>query len=378
MHICFLTSEYPKKGEAHGGIGTFVKFLAEKLINKGYSITVLGINKKASLEYVIENNIHIYRLPKSKWKFAKFYQHKTRILQKLEGIHKENPVDIVEGSELSFAFFPKKTSYKKLIRLHGGHHFFAIELNKKPAFWRGFQEKKSFKKANFFVAVSNYVGNQTQKYLNLDFKFETIYNTIDVNKFKNSNIKTIKNSLLFIGTICEKKGIKELVKAIPLIKKQIPNVTLKIIGRDWKFKDGSSYKEYLKSFISDNIKENINIIGVVPNNEISKHIEEANVCVFPSHMESFGLTVIESLIMEKVVIASNIKPFKEIKEPNDSLILLENLTPQEIAKKVIYAIQNEDSFKDKKINSRKNILYKFNEDKIVNENIELYQKITKR
>ena len=34
MHICFLTDEYPKEGFPHGGIGSFVKTMAEALAKK--------------------------------------------------------------------------------------------------------------------------------------------------------------------------------------------------------------------------------------------------------------------------------------------------------------------------------------------------------
>ncbi len=144
MHICFLTNEYPKQGAAHGGIGTFVKFLAEKLVSKGVTVSIVGINNSLFDENTVDKNMSIYRLGKSNWKFGKFYHHNRKIQKKLKEIHVQNPLDIVEGSELNFAFFPKKTHYKKIIRLHGGHHFFSNELGDKIFKWRAFQEKRSF------------------------------------------------------------------------------------------------------------------------------------------------------------------------------------------------------------------------------------------
>ena len=149
---------------------------------------------------------------------------------------------------MNFSFFPKYTSYKKVIRLHGGHHFFAIELNKKPALWRGYQERQSFRKADHYIAVSNYVGSQTQKYLKFNFDYKTIYNSVDTNKFSMSKPENIKkNTLLFVGTVCEKKGIRQLVQAMQLIQKEVPTIKLKIVGRDWKDKAGNSFTSYLKT-----------------------------------------------------------------------------------------------------------------------------------
>ncbi len=376
MHICFITSEFPTKGLNGGGIGSVVKFLGEKLVKKNIDVSVVGFYNVNSEQLEKVNGINVYRLSKSTWKFARFYDHTKRILKKINEINTINTIDVVEGSELSFAFFPIKTSYKKIIRLHGGHHFFAIELNKKPAFWRSYQEKKSFEKANGFIAVSNYVGFQTRKHLNSNFSFKTIYNTVDTNQFKNSNeLKYQKNSLLFVGTICEKKGVRQLVQAIPIIKKQLPDVVLNIIGRDWKFPDGKSYIEYLKSFILDADKKNINIIGPVPHSKVPTYIEKADVCVYPSHMEAMPIAWLEGLAMGKKVVASKIGPALELVKDNETGLLINPYSPEDIAEKIIQILANPKEAEIRAFNARTDILKRFNSESIISQNIEFYKSI---
>lgn len=378
MHIVFQTSLYPKEGLNGGGVGSFVKFLANELIKNGIKVSVLGINNNYNFEHTIENGIEIFRLPKSKWKFAKFYQHSKRTQKKLKEIDLINKVDIVEGSELTFTFYPKDTTYKKVIRLHGGHHFFAIELNKKPAFWRSFQEKKSFKKADNFIAVSNYVGNQTKKYLKSDFNFTTIYNTVDTNQFSNNSVlKPQKNSLLFVGTICEKKGVRQLVQAIPIIKKKFPDVVLNIIGMDWKFPNGKSYIEYLKTFIVDECKNSINIIGPVHNSEIPNYIAKTDICVYPSHMEAMPIAWLEGLAMGKKVIASKIGPGLELVKDNETGLLIDPYSSNDIAEKIIQVLSNVTAAEIRAKNARLDILERFNYENIINQNIEFYKSIIK-
>ena len=108
-HIVYLTNEYPKTGINGGGIGSFVQFLSRNLLKHGFKVSVVGIN--SSCHSLVENdgNICIHRLAKSSWKFAKFYDHTDRIIKKINELDRDVPIDIVEGSELNFAFFPKKT-----------------------------------------------------------------------------------------------------------------------------------------------------------------------------------------------------------------------------------------------------------------------------
>jgi len=374
MHICFITSEFPTKGLNGGGIGSFVKFLGEKLVKKNIAISVVGFYTINSEQLEKVNEINVYRLPKSTWKFARFYDHTKRLLKKIKEINTINTIDIVEGSELNFAFFPKKTSYKKVIRLHGGHHFFAIELNKKPAFWRSYQEKKSFKNADGFIAVSNYVGNQTKKYLNSSFNFTTIYNTVDTKQFKNTGeLEYQKNSLLFVGTICEKKGIRQLVQSIPIIKKKFPDIVLNIIGRDWKFPNGKSYIEYLKTYILDADKNNINIIGPVPHSEVSGYIAKTDICVYPSHMEAMPIAWLEGLAMGKKVVASKIGPGLELVKENETGLLIDPYSPEDISEKIIKVLANPKEAEIRGMNAREDILKRFNSESIINQNIEFYK-----
>lgn len=376
MHIVFLTHEYPKKGVNSGGIGSFVQFLGNELVKKGNKVSVVGMNTTFYEETEEDNGVTIYRLPKSKWKWGKFYQNNKRTLQKINEINALEKIDIVEGSELNFAFFPKKTSYKKVIRLHGGHHFFAIELDKKPALWRGYQEKKSFKNADAYIAVSNYVGKQTQKYLQFNFPFTTIYNSVNTDKFKPSDTsKIVKNSLLFVGTVCEKKGVRQLVQAIPLIKKQIPNIHLKIVGRDWTFPNGSSYVKYLKTFITEDVRNNIEIVGAVPHTEIPKLLTEANLCVYPSHMEAMPIAWLEALAQAKIVVAGDIGPGKEAIIHQKTGILVNPYKPEEIAKGIVEALSNNKIAKEYGTNARKDILKRFNVPEIVNKNIVFYNSL---
>lgn len=376
MHICFLTNEYPKKGKSNGGIGTFVKFLAERLVTKGFSITIIGINDSYSDEFINKNGVSVYRLKKSKWKFAKFYEHNLRIQKKLKEVNSKKLIDIVEGSELNFAFFKKNTPYIKLIRLHGGHHFFASEEGKKISLWKSFQEKKSFKKADYFVSVSNYVGEQTKKLLGYNFNFKTIYNTIQLKSFYKSNVnKEIPYKLLFVGTVCEKKGVEKLILALPLIKEDHPNIILEIVGRDWVTKKGESYIKYLKSIISKDIENNIRFIGNIPYQELPTKIESANVCIFPSLAESFGLTLIEAMAMGKLITASNIKPFKEIVGNSNTVVFFNPYDKNQIHEKVSYLLSKKKDINLFRENSRTHILNYFSSDKILKENIEFYKSL---
>ena len=165
MHICFLTNEFPKEGFPHGGIGSFVRTLAVAFVKQGVKVSVVGMNYTENDENETIDGVTIYRLQKSKVKGLAWYYNSKAINEKIKNIHNLDLIDIVEASELGLAFINKIKNIKYIIRLHGGHHFFAESENRGIDKWKGFQEKRSFKKADAFIAVSKYVKKHTENYL---------------------------------------------------------------------------------------------------------------------------------------------------------------------------------------------------------------------
>lgn len=376
MHIVYITHEYPTKNHVHGGVGSFIKFISKSLVDQGYKVSVVGTYNLPKESYEDDEGVAIYRIPFSKWKFLKFIDNSKRLLKKIEHVNTSNPIDLVEGSELTFSFFPAKTPYKKVIRMHGGHHFFSNELNAKVKPWRAYKEKLSFKKADNYIAVSSYVGNQTKEYLKKNFDFETIYNSVNTDKFKPAtNVKVDENTLLFVGTVCEKKGVRQLVQSLEFVVEEFENIRLKIVGRDWFFPDGKSYIEYLKGFISDKIKDNVEIVGVVPNSEVANLLQQANICVYPSHMEAMPVAWLEALSTGKTFIGSHIGPGKEAVIHGETGWLVDPYQPKEIAEAIKLLLKDKELAAKLGINARKDILARFTPETILQKNIAFYKSV---
>lgn len=378
MHICFITHEYPKKGFPHGGVGTFVKTLAQQLNQVGVRVSIVGTNYENKYESTVEEGIEIYRVKKHQIRGLSWMLNTIAINSCLKYIHAKNPIDIVEASELGLAFLIKIPSTKYSIRMHGGHHFFAESENRGINFWKGFQEKRSFKKSDAFVAVSNYVGNKTRELLKLEFRFHTIYNSVNILKFGPSRKDQIKpDTLLFIGTICEKKGIRQLVLAMSEIVRNSPNTRLKIVGRDWFFPNGASYVSYLQTFITDEVSHAIEIVGAVDHSEIGQLLDEAEICVLPSHMEAMPLAWLEALSKGKPFVGSDIGPGREAIINGITGLLANHNEPSDIAEKVCWMLKNKEEASKMGVEARKLILSKFNPDTIFQANMDFYTTLLK-
>jgi glycosyltransferase involved in cell wall biosynthesis len=377
MHICFLTHEYPKEGYPHGGVGTFVRTLGRDLVKEGIKVSVIGTNYIDANEDENDSGVMVYRLAPKYFKGLTWYLNSKRINQKLAELHLKEPIDVVETAELGLAFITKRNGIKYIIRLHGGHHFFAESENRNINPWRAYQEKRSFRKADKIIGVSNYVLDQTAKYLKFNTKRgSAIYNPIDLRRFYCADPqKAIKGRILFVGTICEKKGVRQLIMALPKIRKEVPEAHLLIAGRDWKFPDGSSYVTYVKGYINERDKESITFLGPIENDQIPGLIESSEVCVYPSHMEAMPLAWLEVMAMGKAFVASNTGPGPEIIQDCMTGLLCNPMNPQDIADKTIMVLKDYDLRLKLGLEARKDIEERFAIDKIVKQNILFYKGI---
>jgi glycosyltransferase involved in cell wall biosynthesis len=377
MHICFIASEYPLPGISFGGIGTFLVSYSKILIENGHKVTIVGTTKnKLNINENI-NGLEIYYQPQSKIKGLKWFFNSSKISRLIDIIHKKNPIDVVEAQEAGFAFVKIPSQIKKIIRMHGGHSFFAEFENKKINKWKYFQEKLSFKKCNAVIATSEFVKNQTLKHIDFNDKLlKTINNPILIDLFSPiNNIEVIANSAVFAGTICEKKGIRQLCLAIPKIIKEIPDFHLFAYGRDWFFPDGTLYKDWLCKQLSNDILDKISFCEPVSYIDLPKVYAQGEICIFPSHIEVQGLVAPEAMSMQKPVIFTKFGPGPETIDNNINGWLCDTRNVDDIANTVIKVFKSRNSFDKVGKLAREKVISKFDPLIIYNQNIEFYKSV---
>ncbi|MDR2926895.1 MAG: glycosyltransferase family 4 protein [Cytophagaceae bacterium] len=379
MHICFLSHEYPLW--ATGGIGSFIQSIGRGLVQNGHRVTVIGSSNLKDGDCIDDEGVSIYRLPAPKYfRKGSFIENAFKIKKKLKEIHREKPVDIVETGEAGLFFISRRMLCKKVIRLHGGHHFFAESENRPINSWKATQERISFKKANAFAAATQYVINHTGKYLSMAGRpVEVINFPIDSSRFPQADLsKTKKHKLVFAGTVCEKKGIRQLIQAIPLVAEKYPDVTLDVYGREWFFSDGSSYTQYLKGQFSENILSHVTFRGAIKLAEVPSKYEEAELCVFPSHMETLGLVAPEAMMTGKPVMFSDTGPGPEIVLHHVTGLLCNPYSTENIAENILFAFNNPDKMQTIALEGQKFALAKFDIKSSILANIEFYESLLRK
>ena len=374
MHICFLCNEYPPG--KHGGVGSFTQTLARSLVARGHKATIVGyyLNGREGVED--DQGVRVIRLANSRVRGAGFIFNGRRVRRVLAEVHAQSPIDLIEGPEFSLAVVPKNFPARKVIRMNGGHHFFHVTLGRRPHGWRSWVEHRSFNRADHLCAVSRHVAETTRALLGLGAKeIEILPNPVDPEQFQPSPYRTEEdNMILFAGTLCEKKGVRQLIGAMPQIICAVPDARLVLAGRDSIDPlTGESYAERLRRNIPPSLEAHIEFKGAVEHDELPDLIARAAVCVYPSHMEAMPLAWLEGMAMGKAVVASRTGPGPEVIEDGVSGLLCDPHDPSSIAARVVEMLKDRTHRQSMGRAARARILERFAAPVMVERNESFYR-----
>lgn len=343
MHICFVCGEYPPS--KHGGVGTFTQTLARALVAQGHQVSCIGVYLAAADSEENDQGVRVVRLANARVRGTGFIVNSRRFQAKLRRLHRETPIDVIEGPEVGLFAVPARFPAAKIIRMNGGHRFFTVTLGEPPQRWHSWIEKRSFAHADFLCAVSRYVAEETRKLLHLGDRPITILpNPVDVTRFKpNDSVPEEAGLIVFAGTVVEKKGVRQLVQAMPQIVQAVPQAHLVVAGRDTvDSATGKSFTEHLRALVPHELRDKIEFRGAVANDQLPELMARAVLCVYPSHMEALPLAWLEGLAMGKAVVASRTGPGPEVIEDGVSGLLCDPHDPASIAAAIVRVLADDE------------------------------------
>ncbi len=182
-----------------------------------------------------------------------------------------------------------------------------------------------------------------------------IRNEITESRLKKINIKRKRNkqfNMLFLSNMDRTKGWTKLLDACKILKDKEFNFKCDFVGEWLSKKD----EDYFWNFVKKNkLKEKVFAHGKKFGNEKNSFLEEANVLVFPTEMDTFGKVLIEAYMFGVPVIANKEGAIQSIIDNGETGILLRKNTGSEIAKIIL----NSKEWERMGINGRKKFLEKF-------------------
>lgn len=389
MHIGIVSNEYPPM--PHGGIGSVYQDLAEMLVRAGHRVTVLGIQPRglampgADEEGIAElrSGVRIRRLAPSH-RHMRYHlgalTDRLRLRRLLLRLHREDPFDLIEtadyGGLLSFGGIP---GVPLVVRIHGSNVFFDKLLQRRGDAFEHLLERRNLRRATHLCAVSNFAAKETLALCGMSsHACRVIPNAVDVDLFTPETDPAhspVSGRILFVNAINPKKGIEELICALPYIVNRVPDAHLVIVGRESLRggEGGETYTNQLLEKVRPNLRGRVTFTGPLDRRVgVLQELREAQVCCYPSHMETFGIAPVEAMALGKPTVFSQAGPGPEIIEHGVDGLLCNPLDPKDIADKICAFLTNPDRARATGIRAREKVIREFCQDRWLKTNLDFY------
>ena len=197
-----------------------------------------------------------------------------------------------------------------------------------------------------------------------------IPNVIYFDEPKKFNVNALQ--FIFIGRLIHYKNVEVVIKAVSILQKKYPTITLLIVG-------SGPNKENLERLVAElNIHDNIIFKGQLSEEEKNELISSSISIVFPSLLEGFGLVILEAFAFKKPILVSNVPPLSEIVEHGITGYVISPHDEKEWANSMEKIIQNPEKTVMMGGAGRKVLDEKYNP-KIMGKNVrKMYNDLTKK
>ena len=175
-----------------------------------------------------------------------------------------------------------------VLRMHGGPTFFG--LGDRLQEWK---ERWAFHVAAELCAVSHCVADGTRKMLSLGSRhIEVIHNPIETRLFAPPQHALAEQDglIVFAGTVSERKGIRQLIQAMPRIVAEVSHARLEVYGGEViDPAPKTPLTAELIALMPPEVQTHVDWKGRVPRSTLPQAIQRASVCVYPSHIEAMPI-----------------------------------------------------------------------------------------
>lgn len=227
--------------------------------------------------------------------------------------------------------------------------------------WR-YHEKQSLEKCARVVIVVPEAAKRLYEYGIPESKITIVSNTEDETTF-NASIDKCDPDILskyksqwmisYIGGIGPHRGWDTVIKAIPLLRNQIPGFKLVLVGANPKQR--ITIEKMVKTY---GVQDRVEIIGWLPFDKINSYIFASKVCLVPHNDFEHTQTTVphklfQYMICAKPVLVSDCAPLARIVHDSDAGFIFKADDPESFARKLSYMHQHPEASARKGLSGRK-------------------------
>ncbi len=351
MKILMLTWEYPPR--IVGGIARVVNDLSKRLIKDGHEVTVVTYREGNAPYFEEDKGVKVYRVDNYIINPNNFIDwimqmNFNMVAKANEIIANEGKFDVIHAHDWLVAYAAKtlKNSYDIPIvaTIHATESGRNSGIHDETQRYINDTEWMLTYEATEVIVNSNYMKRELQSLFGLPFeKINVVPNGINITmfngverdyEFRRQYALDHEKIILFMGRLVYEKGVQHLISAMPKILAGYHDAKLVIAGK------GGMIDELKAQVDSMGIGNKVYFTGYMDAKQVCKMYKCADVSVFPSTYEPFGIVALEAMLSGTPVVVSDIGGLNEIVQHGENGMKSYAGNPNSIADSILALLYN--------------------------------------
>ena len=365
------------------GPGICATNMVNNLSKWGHKITVITPPNNIEREDVRFIFVPVSRFDPTPHKWLSFSYNAAHKYKMLEGEH----FDIVHFTDAKEAFFFPLDKVPMVGKVNG---YSLAMATKNPLYYRKFYpadwirryfyenfakflERRALLKLKAIIANCEFVPTMLHKFYHIPpNKMHVIYNSIDLDRFKEKNLRRGRKKegpiILLVGGNFQRKGLPLIIKAAPRVLEQYPSAQFHVIGHD------PNVNKMRKLCRKERVDKAFQFLGYVNNEDIGDYYKLADVFVMPSLAEALGTVFLEAMASGTPVIGGNVGGTKELIQDGKNGLLVEATDYDQLAEQILRLL-NDRKLRTGIIEEGYKTVRNYDMNKMLDETVSFYGKV---
>jgi len=391
MRVVMLSWEYPPR--IVGGISPHVYDLSQQLSAKGVEVHVVTKATPAAPDEEVEpSGVHVHRVHLDQE--PDNFVHEIQLLNQATDLrcrqlleewrpageptlfHAHDWLSLDSARELKYEYqLPMiATVHATEEGRNGGIHNEMQKYIHEQEYWLTYEAWR-------VIVCSDFMKNSVSKSFNTPHdKIDVIFNGVNPGKFEfewteeeaaawRAQLALPEEKIvMYVGRFVREKGIHVLLNAASVVIAQEPDTKFIIVG--------GGHREKLERFVRwYGLQDKVLFTGFMANRSLHQMYRSADVAVFPSMYEPFGIVALEGMAAGCAVVASDAGGLREVVLHDETGTSCYAGSPESLAWAILQVLKDPKRASKMKVAARKRLDVDFDWSLIADQTIEVYDRV---
>jgi len=183
--------------------------------------------------------------------------------------------------------------------------------------------------------------------------------------------------IAYVGRLVREKGVIDLLEAVALVRRSVPDVRLLVIGDTLPSDRGRGVEKEIRDLIAARGLEKV-VVFLGYREDVPALLRICDLFVLPSYREGMPLTILEAMAAAKPVVTTNVRGCREEVVNRVTGIIVEPQDPRSLSEAIGSLLLAPERARTMGLAGRARVEEAFDQRRVLDEEVEAYRRLAKR